>query len=150
MSIIVDVAVVLSSADADRTTENLDTRQKYDWSMKFDQSDSCTGCLGVLTLDIVVYLTLDWFVLDRYTRYIFGPYIVVIFALIGSLEKNYVEGATNSIFTIVLLSVACVAAVVKVVLLFWRHFKKPLNTMMIFPTSQVLVTDEIEIKSNSK
>lgn len=100
-----------------------------------DQSNSCTGCLAVLTLDIVVYLTLDWFVLDKYIRYIFSPYLVLIVALTGSIEKNYEEGATNTIFTIVLLSIACAATVVKAVLLAWRHIKHPFNVQTITPTT---------------
>jgi hypothetical protein len=104
----------------------------------FEQTASCAGCLGVLTLDILVYLVLDWFVLDRYLRYVFSPYIVLVMALAGSLDKNYEAGATNTVFTIVLLAVACAAVLVKAVLLAWRHMKHPLNVTPITPTTDSL------------
>lgn len=87
------------------------------------QRNASTIVLGILTAGILVFLVTDFAFLDRYTRYTFTPYIVLVMALSGSLSKNYEEGARNSIFTVALLALAVVAAIVKCFLLFWRHFK---------------------------
>uniref|UniRef100_M4A525 Si:ch211-161h7.5 n=1 Tax=Xiphophorus maculatus TaxID=8083 RepID=M4A525_XIPMA len=57
------------------------------------------------------------FVLDKHMRYVFIPYIVVIWALSGNMDKNYDASSPsrNGIF-IVLLAVSCVLFVTRIVL----------------------------------
>uniref|UniRef100_A0A3B3TX75 Uncharacterized LOC106935037 n=1 Tax=Poecilia latipinna TaxID=48699 RepID=A0A3B3TX75_9TELE len=64
------------------------------------------------------------FVLDRHMRYVFIPYVVVIWALSGNLDKNYDASSPsrNGIF-IVLLAVSCVLFAIRIALVVWRHIK---------------------------
>lgn len=86
-----------------------------------------TVALGVIAAEIVLFVTLDFFVLDKFTRYTLTPYCVIIVALIGSLSKNYSEGARNTTFTIVLLSIAGVLFLIKIILTIFRHLRNPIN-----------------------
>ena len=70
---------------------------------------ACTIVLGVLAAEIVAFVSTDLLLLDRYSRYTFTPYIVVIVGLVGSIAKNWEPAATNSIFTAVLLGLASVS-----------------------------------------
>ncbi|KAH3826211.1 hypothetical protein DPMN_128107 [Dreissena polymorpha] len=83
--------------------------------------DACTIALGILSAIIVLSIVTDWFFLDRFSRYTFTPYLVLVVAFAESLSKNYEEGARNTIFTIVLLAVSGVASVVKFIFLVYRH-----------------------------
>ncbi|XP_053383038.1 uncharacterized protein LOC123540311 [Mercenaria mercenaria] len=103
------------------------------------QRNASTISLGILSGVIALFLVTDWFFLDRYTRYTFTPYIVLVVAFTGSLAKNYDEGARNTIFTIALLAVSGVAALTKVCLLFWRHCRKTEDGVKITDTSGIKV-----------
>ena len=94
------------------------------------QDIASTVALGVLSLEIIVFLITDLTILDRYTRYTVTPYIVLIVALTGSITKNWTPGARNSIFTAVLLGVACCAAILKLFLIIWRHIRNPLYVQL--------------------
>ena len=108
------------------TLLNMTIVMTYRSNPPIKQDVASTVALGVLALEIVIFLSTDLTILDRYTRYTFTPYIVLIVALTGSITKNWTDGARNSIFSAVLLGVACVAALVKLFLMFWRSFRSPL------------------------
>jgi len=91
-----------------------------------DQSTSSTVSLCILAVEIVAWFILDVFVIEKYTRYLFSPYIVVNFALAGSLAKNFTPDNANSILSLCLLAVGMGATVVKVIMLFYRHKTRPL------------------------
>lgn len=99
----------------------------YYWSVDVQVSSSVA--LGVLSLDIVVWFTLDTFVFDKYVRYTLTPYIVLVIALTGSVMKNFNldTNERNSIFVAILLAIACLLLVVKLVLVAWRHRKYPIK-----------------------
>jgi hypothetical protein len=82
---------------------------------------SGTVCLGILAADLVIWFVVDIFVVYRASNYVVVPYIVVIVALAGSIEKNYVAMATNSVFSVVLIIVGSGALLVKVITMLWRH-----------------------------
>ena len=87
--------------------------------------DAATWALSVLTVEIVVFAATDLILLDRYSRYTLTPYAVLIVALSGSISKNYTAGARNSVFTVVLLAMASLLAVVKLILTIYRHKRSP-------------------------
>lgn len=118
---------------------NLTFVLQYRSAFDISQQNAATISLGILSAIIAGFLIADWLFLDRYTRYTFTPYLVLIVALTGSLVKNYSEGARNTIFTIVLLAVAGAATLVKIVLLVWRHFRKTVNGVVITDTSGIKV-----------
>ena len=68
------------------------------------QSDSHFA--GILTLEIVIWVILDNIIFQRVTRYLFTPYAVLIWALVGSVDKNFEKDNPVSIFTGSLLVIA--------------------------------------------
>ncbi|KAL4229136.1 hypothetical protein ACF0H5_012174 [Mactra antiquata] len=113
----------------------LSYRSAYD----IGQRNASTVSLSILSAIVLVFLVTDWFFLDRYTRYTFTPYIVLVMAFTGSISKNYDAGARNTIFTIVLLSIAGLASVVKCTLMIWRHCKRTEDSVIITKSDGVKV-----------
>lgn len=87
-----------------------------------------TASLCVLLLELLGWFILENFVLDRYVRYILTIYPVVIVALLGNVTKNYQPGnpSPNTVFTVVLLVLACLLFLVRVAMVMWRTRKQPL------------------------
>jgi len=110
----------------------------YYWSV--DVFVSSTIALGVLSLDIIVWFTLDTFFLDKYVRYTISPYIVLVVALTGSFTKNFDldTNRRNSIYIAGLLGVAGVLLLVKLVLVAYRHRKYPITGDMTDDVKGVL------------
>ena len=67
--------------------------------------------------------------LDKYIRYTFSEYIVLIVALIGSVVANYDldKNYRNSIFLVVLLGVVGLLALTKVAVMIYRYRKRPIR-----------------------
>lgn len=87
---------------------------------------STTATLGILAFEIVVWFFLDNFVFEKACRYFFITYCVVIYALVGSVDKNWDSNSRNSIFTAVLIAVSGFALVVKILLVIIRSRSRPL------------------------
>ena len=85
--------------------------------------DACTVALALLGAELLTFVIADFFFLDRYSRYTVTPFVVVPFALGGSLSRNYTEGARNSIFTATLLAFALLFLVLKIMIMIWRHLR---------------------------
>lgn len=83
-----------------------------------------TVVLAILSAELAIYSFVDFFLLDRYTRYTITPYIVVIVALSGSITKHFELGERNSDFRIVLLSIAAALLLLKLIVSIIKHFKK--------------------------
>ncbi|MEE6474592.1 hypothetical protein FKM82_010435 [Ascaphus truei] len=94
----------------------------------FPNSTSGTVALSILAFEVVLWFCLENFVFDKYVRYTITVYPVVIVGLSGALDKNYNASSPgrNSVFIAVLLAVACALFAVRLVLVVWKHFKKPL------------------------
>jgi len=105
------------------TLLNLCMVMQYKADPSVGMTDAATVALSILALEIVVFAATDLFYLDRYSRYTFTPYLVLVVALIGSLTKNYEDGARNSVFTVVLLCLAGAVLFAKIVLSVARHAK---------------------------
>ncbi|XP_076097020.1 uncharacterized protein LOC143067561 [Mytilus galloprovincialis] len=120
------------------TNLNLSMVLIYRGSLDLSVHDGGTVTLSVIAAQILVFVVLDFFFWDRYTRYTLTPYCVVIVALVGSLTKNYSEGNRNTIFTIVLLSIAVAIFIIKIVLTIVRHIRNPLKGMIISETKENL------------
>ena len=91
-----------------------------------DMSVACTVSLSILLVEVLIYSVLENIVLERYLRYTYGVWLVVIFALCGSLAQNWDATSRNSIYSVVLLGLAAVLFLLKIVLSIWRAFKRPL------------------------
>ena len=90
------------------------------------QDISSSIMLGCLGFELIMWFILDTFVWYKYTNYIFMPYVVVVVALVGSIEKNFVVWSRNIIITVVLLGVAALAFSVKIVLMTFRAYRNKL------------------------
>lgn len=114
---------------------------------------------------------LEQLVLDRYVRYVLIVYPVVIWALSGNMVKNYEATSPNGngifigkslktgkksfffhntkgrVFLLLagLLAVASVLFIVRIGLVLWRHFKRPLYDDVSAETME-----PTEIASNQK
>lgn len=107
------------------------------------QEVSSTISLGILSAELVVYFALDMSVWDRFVRYTFSPYIVLIWALTGAVIDDGADLAKtrNSIFTVVLLAIAATMFLVKVAVMIYRHCKKPFQNQ---PNTQGLNTVNVK------
>ena len=90
-------------------------------SMSYE--DASTLGLVLLGAELVGWFFTDILLLDRFTRYVFVPYLVYMFALSGIIDKNYQAGERNSVITAVLLAIACTLSVVKIIIMIVRHIK---------------------------
>lgn len=93
-----------------------------EYDVNVDQELSSTIALGILSFGLVFWYILDNFVLDKYVRYTFSPYITLVIYFSGCFAKNYnLETMnTNSIFVLVLLCVTAVALVSKIHIMLFR------------------------------
>ncbi|XP_066299391.1 uncharacterized protein [Branchiostoma lanceolatum] len=106
------------------------------YSGGYNNEDTATGMLGLLLVITLVWFALENFVFERYCRYTLVPYIVVVLALAGIMDKNRSDfGKRNVIFTCVLLVVASLLLVVRFSLVIWRHVTQPLYVSTVKTTS---------------
>ena len=96
------------------------------YSGSFDTDIIVTAIYAVLLLILLFWFFIDMSFLDRWTRYLFTPYCVFAFALAGLVYDDHDLTKRNSIFTVVLLGIAGVFLIVKMVVMIWRHKKRPL------------------------
>ncbi|RVE58815.1 hypothetical protein OJAV_G00197550 [Oryzias javanicus] len=108
------------------TLLNLTIVLVYDANMS--PVDAATVSYSLLSVLLVVWFALENTILDKHVRYILITYVVVIWALAGNINKNYDAKSPGriGIFIAVLLAVSCVLFVIRIILVVWRHFKKPL------------------------
>ena len=102
---------------------NVDVVMQY--TSGIAQHIASTVCLCFLLLAIVSWFFFDNFLADAYTRYTVTPYPLLVFALTGSLVKNWDMTKSNSVLTAVLLATACVATILKVAIMLLRHARRP-------------------------
>ncbi|KAJ8383300.1 hypothetical protein AAFF_G00222360 [Aldrovandia affinis] len=84
--------------------------------------------LSLLLIEVVAWFVVENFVLEMHVRYILTIYPVVTWALLGNVAKHYnvATPTRSSVFTVVLLVLACALFVARVLLVIWRHRKQPL------------------------
>ncbi len=92
-------------------------------------SDSGTISLVLLTVTVIVYFLLENTLFDKFLRYVFSVYPVVIWALIGVLSKHWSDddAKRNNIYTLVLLLVVCLLSAVRIVLFIAFTIFRPLE-----------------------
>ncbi|KAJ0022909.1 hypothetical protein NQD34_015043, partial [Periophthalmus magnuspinnatus] len=98
------------------------------YEANMNQTDAGTISYSILCVVLLSWFVLENTVLDKHVRYILIVYPVVIWALSGNLDKNYIPESPNrnGIFIVVLLALACVIFVTRIGLVIWRHKKQPL------------------------
>lgn len=96
--------------------------------VEMDPTNAATISYCILAGLLLVWFVLEQIALDKHVRYILTTYPVVIWALSGNFDKNYVVDSPdqNGILIVLLLSLAGVIFVVRIALVIWRHIKQPL------------------------
>ncbi|XP_066036447.1 uncharacterized protein [Chamaea fasciata] len=99
----------------------------YKWDVPDEKAT--TAALSILALGLVIWFYLENYFLDKYVRYNLTVYPVVIAALAGSACRNgsFSSPHTNDVFIVVLLSLTCLIFAVRLGLVTWRHWKRPLE-----------------------
>lgn len=117
---LLNIAIVMTYGDGSDVTK-IGVRQDI----------SSSVALGIVTFEIVLWISLDLTLLDKYTRYMFAPYITLTVAFAGIVQKNYDLDTAyrNSVFSAVLLATAVTCLVVKVTTMLYRHFKHPIQPL---------------------
>ena len=98
---------------------NLSLVLAYDANL--DPSLACTICLVILASEIIVWVSLDLFVIYNYTNYLFSPYCVLPVAIGGILSRNFNPWHHNTIITLLLLLISIIALLTKIVVMLVRH-----------------------------
>ena len=107
------------------TLLNLGTVLAY--RVNLDQVLASTIVLLILAGELVFWFIADLFLIEKATRYIFTPYIVVIVAALGGVLKgNFDATNANSLLTAVILGAACLMFVIKIAAVCVRRKRKPL------------------------
>lgn len=93
-------------------------------------TNAATASLCILLLEVIIWFSVENFLIEKHVRYILSVYPVIIYALSGSLSKHYDSTAPgrNAVFSVVLLVLACNVFVVRLTLVVWRHRTRPLFT----------------------
>lgn len=85
-----------------------------------------TISLSALGFELLLWFILDVTVFDRYVRYTVMPYLVVVFALTGSIADNWDTENRNSYISAGLLGLSVVFSFAKIFVAIWRHKRQPL------------------------
>ena len=85
-----------------------------------DKDICSTVVLSLLGIELIVWLILEYTVLERFVRYTLAIYPAVIWAFSAILARKFVSNKRNSILTAVLLFIASALFVARVVYLTWR------------------------------
>ncbi|KAA0704748.1 hypothetical protein E1301_Tti000937 [Triplophysa tibetana] len=93
-----------------------------------NKSDAATLSLSILLGEVVAWFIVENFVFEKHLRYILTIYPVVIVALSGNLTKNFnaANPSRNGIYIAVLLGLACALFAIRLMLVIWRHIKRPI------------------------
>ena len=95
--------------------------------IKIDVDITCLALLGGMLLELLIWLWVDVFFLDDYTRYTISTYfpmIIVSIALMVEWSKQS-EWSRLKIAVVVATSVSLICLVIKLVFLIYRHRKRP-------------------------
>jgi len=100
-----------------------------------DQRDAALAALGLLVICHASWFVVENFVIDSYARYIWTPYLVIIWAINGIRAKqfddpNVPQDLKNFVFAILIIAILTV--VVRSVLVIFRMVRKPIYKVSSF------------------
>ncbi|XP_034036496.1 uncharacterized protein LOC117519271 [Thalassophryne amazonica] len=100
--------------------------------------------LLLLLMELLAWFLLENFWLDNDVRYVLTIYPVVVLWLTATLQNSTSSGGHVYIFAAFILAVSCILFVVRIALVTWRHYKRPLYSTSGLSMSPV----EIALKHN--
>ncbi|XP_043911508.1 uncharacterized protein LOC122788674 [Protopterus annectens] len=105
---------------------------------------ACIAVLSILLFLIILWFYLENFLLDKYVRYTLTVYPVIITALTGILYRNYSLTSKTQIYiySAVLLALVCTILVIRLVIVIWRHIKRPLYKAVRLPNSEAILENK--------
>lgn len=100
-----------------------------------------TITLGIAALFMLLWFMLDCIILDKYVRYTFTPYVVLIVAFTGIMVQHFNLSLhpRNSILTCVLLVLSALMLLCKFITVTWLHSHQPIiikAPIYALPTTQ--------------
>ena len=95
------------------TLINLGVVLVYKLSNPLPMEPACVICVCTLALIAACYVVLDFTYFERYTRYSIAPYLVIIWALVAIINKNWNPDNLSSLISAVLLAAVSVALLLK-------------------------------------
>ncbi|KAJ0059797.1 hypothetical protein NL108_012947 [Boleophthalmus pectinirostris] len=107
--------------------------------------DCATVCQLLLLMLLFVWFLFENFYFDMHVRYIFTTYPVVILWLCGNIA-NLDPGTHNFFFAVFILIICSLLFLVRVVLVTWKHHKRPLyneNEHTMSPVEIALTQNKI-------
>lgn len=106
---------------------NLTIAVQYD--ADYDGSNAAYIALSLLTATVLTYFILENIIFDRFLRYAFAVYPVIIWALSAVLAKKWSSSDPTgvNIFTLVLLIVTILLAIIRIVLFFLFTVFRPIR-----------------------
>lgn len=106
---------------------NLAAAVQYD--ADYSGSNAAYISLSLLTATVITYFLLENTLLDRYLRYVFAVYPVIIWALSAVLQKKWNSNDPSgvNIFTLVLLIITVVLAILRILLFVLFMIFRPLR-----------------------
>ena len=103
-----------------------------------DHKISGSIALAVIAAGLLFWSIFEMAALDEYARYLFMPYLVVIWALTAAVSAHWGHDwkstDINAIFTVAILALAVLLGVIKFILMIFRHRTKALGSMEITST----------------
>ena len=95
------------------------------YNANLQDQTATTISYSILLVSFIVYFSLDNFLFTRSMRYIFAPYVALIWLLLGVLVQHWDKVYASSIYGLVLICLAVVALVAKAVLSINRARDEP-------------------------
>lgn len=83
----------------------------------FNQDKVVTAVLAFLLCLVVFWFTMENFVVQEYTRFVFAEYVVLVVALSGVVKANWTGGQGNQTFVLVILIVSGVFLIARLALI---------------------------------
>lgn len=115
------------------TVINLLQVLKYDAGVADDYQCAWIG-LGIVTFLVITWFVLETFVLDWHLRYVFSQYITLIVAFTGVYTRPYNTPFDDDYeyFIVSILGMCCVLAAVKLLVMFIRGMRTPIQYKDMF------------------
>ena len=84
--------------------------------------------LALLLFFFVLWSLIELIFLDRYSRYLLSPYIIIIWSFIAILVGDFVPGSfPNAVLTLVALIIVSVLFIIKLTVMLVKHYVRPLK-----------------------